>query len=110
VPVLDLAATLDDDGVVSLFVVNRHLRESVTMEVDVGDGDGWHVATALVINDEDAHAVNTQGDPLRVRPRDLGAITVEGRGAQAVLPPASWSLIRLRQGWPAGSTRSLASA
>jgi alpha-N-arabinofuranosidase len=110
VPVLDVAATLDDDGVVSLFVVNRHPGERVTLDVGAVTGDGWHVVTAVVIDDEDMHAVNTLDDPLRVRPRDLGAIIVEGRHAQAVLPPASWSLVRLRQGWPAGPTRSLASA
>ena len=91
-------------------MVNRHPSESVTLDVGAGAGDGWHVATAVVITDEDVHAVNTQDDPSRVRPRDLGAITVEGRDAQAVLPPVSWSLIRLRHGWPAGPTRSLASA
>ena len=109
VPVIDVAATLDD-GVVTVFVVNRHPSESVRLDVGAGDGDGWHVASAVVINDEDAHAVNTQGDPRRVRPRDLGAITAGGLGAQAVLPPVSWSLVRLRHGRPAGSTRSLASA
>ena len=110
VPVLDIAATLDDDGVVSLFVVNRHPRESVTLDVGADAGDGWHGATAVVIADEDVHAVNTLDDPLRVRPQDLGVISVDVRNVQAVLPPASWSLIRLRQGWPGGPTRSLASA
>ena len=110
VPVIDVAATLDDDGSVSLFVVNRHPSESVTLDVGAGDGARWHVGTAVVMNDVDVHAVNTPDDPLRVRPRDLGAITVEGPDVQAVLPPVSWSFIRLRHGWPAGPTRSLASA
>jgi alpha-N-arabinofuranosidase len=109
---LDVAATLDDDddGVVSLFVVNRHPSESVTLDVEAGAGDDWHVAAAVVINDADVHAVNSQDDPTRVRPRDLGAVATEGPAVQAVLPPVSWSLIRLRQGRPAGPARSLASA
>jgi alpha-L-arabinofuranosidase len=109
VPVIDVAATLGD-GVVTSFVVNRHPRESVTLTMGPSAGDEWHAATSVVVNDANVHAVNRRGDPRRVRPRDLGAIIAGGLGAQAVLPPVSLSLVRLCHGWPAGSTRSLASA
>jgi alpha-N-arabinofuranosidase len=41
------------------------------------------------------HTSNTQADPDAVLPLDLGIVTVDDTGARAVLPPLSWSIVRL---------------
>ncbi|NYI03526.1 arabinosylfuranosidase ArfA [Allostreptomyces psammosilenae] len=96
VPVLHATATREEDGSVTVLAVNRGLTESVELDVDVAAlGDGYRVVEHLIIADEDRFAVNTAEQPDRVTPRPVdGTVVADGR-LRGVLPPISWSVIRL---------------
>jgi alpha-N-arabinofuranosidase len=53
------------------------------------------VEDALALCDANLEAVNTREQPERVKPSPLDGVAVEGQRLRAILPPASWNLIRL---------------
>lgn len=86
VPFIDSAAVMSEDGgAVSLFVVNRSMDESCTLDVTL---DGFRTVEQLSIEGDDLKAVNTADAPDTVVPikKDVSdGIT---------LAPHSWSRIR----------------
>jgi alpha-N-arabinofuranosidase len=97
VPVLDAVATHDaDSGDVTVFVVNRHLTESLDLAVSLaGFRAGLRVAESWTLADDDLYAVNTAADPDRVAPRPAKDADVSDGVLRASLPPVSWTAIRL---------------
>jgi alpha-N-arabinofuranosidase len=94
VPVVDATATIDADGAVAMFVVNRS-RDTVPLQVDLQALPGRTTATHTALYDADCSARNTVEDPQRVRPRDIAAVAVDDGVMAATLPAVSWNLIRL---------------
>ena len=96
VDLLDAAATWDDDASAgAVFLVNRHLTESMTVTVDVAGFAGVAVLEALTLADEDLDAVNDlqHQDRVGLTPNTTAAIadgvlTIE-------LPPVSWTAVSL---------------
>jgi alpha-N-arabinofuranosidase len=96
VSALDGVAVVDDEsGAVSVFMVNRHKAAAVDLSLDLSCMPPVTAGTALVLTDEDVHAVNTSSHPLRVRPATLSGITLDGPLLSTQLPPVSWAMIRL---------------
>jgi len=103
VPVLDMAVTHDrDEGEVAVFALNRHPDEPLTVSLDARGFDGYQPVGQLTMGGrEGLELTNTQEEPDRVRPVPAAtAPTVTDGRLRAVLPPASWNLIRLRSGLP----------
>ena len=99
VPYLKLAAVHDDEGgTLTLFALNRHLDEPMTLAVDARGFSGMAPSEAYTLQDDDLGAVNTKDRPDRVVPRTLAAIDIDGQTVSATLPPASWNVIRLNVG------------
>jgi alpha-N-arabinofuranosidase len=95
VPLLDAVAVQTDDEEIVLFAVNRHLSEPMALEVDLRSLPGLSTAAHTCIADEDPDAINDEAHPDRVTPRRLDDPKLDGGRVQAVLPPLSWSMIRL---------------
>ena len=96
VPALDAAATLDDEsGAVTLFAVNRNQNEPLALGIDVRARRSLAIAEHTAVYDDDLDAVNSAQQPDRVTPRQLDNVRIDGGRLDAVLPPASWSMIRL---------------
>jgi alpha-L-arabinofuranosidase len=60
----------------------------------------WPVAPRIIedeytVADGDAGATNTEANPSRVVPKPLEDVTLEGGSLCAVLPPVSWTMVRL---------------
>jgi alpha-L-arabinofuranosidase len=99
VPYLKLAAVHnDEDGTLTLFALNRHLEEPMTLSVDVRGFSRLGSIEAQTLHDHDLDAVNTKDQPDRIRPKPLHGIEVNGTHLSATLPPASWNVIRLQVG------------
>ncbi|WP_439423065.1 arabinosylfuranosidase ArfA [Saccharothrix sp. HUAS TT10] len=95
VPVVDAVATHDaETGATVVFVVNRHRSEPVDLRVGLAAFGDVEVAEAWVVHDPDGSATNTEADPDRVVPRPQEADVVDGE-LRAVLPPVSWTAVRL---------------
>jgi alpha-N-arabinofuranosidase len=95
VPYLKVAAVTNDDGELSLFLLNRHLTEAMKVDIDARSFGPLSIKEALELTDQDLQAVNTEDDPDRIKPQRLQDSAVDGSRIQATLKPASWNLISL---------------
>ena len=95
VPYLDAVATLEEDGSVSLFCVNRDMEEDFTLDVDLRAFGQLRVEEHLVLHHDDVKAVNTEEHPRNVYPTTVTGDRVEGERATLHLPALSWNVIRL---------------
>ena len=98
VPELDAAATLADDGSVTIFAVNRSLEEDIELAVDLRDFPGLSSVSHEVLSHPDLKAVNTENQPDNVRPvQGEGGVLYGGRLTVRV-PKASWNVVRITVG------------
>jgi alpha-L-arabinofuranosidase len=95
VPYLKVSAVTDDRGGLSLFLLNRHLQDAMTVYIEARSFGELVVTEALELSDSDLNAVNDKEDPDRIRPATLEDVWVEGGQIRATLQPASWNVIRL---------------
>ncbi|WP_372492132.1 arabinosylfuranosidase ArfA [Kineosporia corallincola] len=97
VPVVDAVATHDaETGELSVFVVNRHQEEQVSLAVPLGGFDhAFQVAESWTLSDTDLSATNTVDQPDRVVPVEASGVTVDDGELRLDLPPVSWTAIRL---------------
>jgi alpha-N-arabinofuranosidase len=101
VPALDAAATLEPEtGETVLLAVNRDPEQPLVMDADLrplvaahGDLD---VAEHHVLGGEDLRTTNTREAPDRVVPRAGTGASLRDDHLVVELPPASWSVLRLR--------------
>jgi len=94
VPYLKVAA-VDAGATLTLFLLNRSLDEEAAVEIETRGFGPLSVARATTLRDDDLEAANTKDAPDRVAPAPLSGVESSG-GVRAVLPPASWNVIRLR--------------
>ncbi|GAB3241846.1 arabinosylfuranosidase ArfA [Kineosporia babensis] len=98
VPVVDAVATHDpESGEVSVFAVNRHQTESVTLRIELGGFEQrtFAVAEAWTLTDEDRSASNTAEQPDRVVPVESHEASVTEGVLKIELPAVSWNAVRL---------------
>ena len=95
VPYVDAAATLAEDGSVTIFAVNRAMGEDALLTGDLRAFGDLRVAEHIVLHHDDMKAVNTEENPMNVAPTAGPGGTVEGGKLEICLPAASWNVIRL---------------
>jgi len=99
VPYLDAVAVWnEEEDELVYFAVNRDLEEGMLLESDVRGFAGYKVFSHSILENDDLKAVNTEENPWTVVPHDKGNAQVEDGTLQAVLPKASWNVIRLKKG------------
>ena len=94
VPLVDAAATLGDDGSLTVFAVNRSMDEAITLDCDLRAFGALKPAEHIVLHHDDVKAVNTEAAPDTVAPAAGSEIAVDGGKASAVLPALSWNVLR----------------
>lgn len=95
-PLIDATATHDpESGDTVLFIVNRSADNAVELKADVRGVVARRLVEALTLHDADTSATNTEAQPDRVIPKTLDAAILEGGTLRALLPPVSWSMVRL---------------
>ena len=96
-PYVKLSIVHDQEGGhVTVFALNRHLTETMPVEVVARGFGGLALQRATQLRHDDLEATNTRDRPEHVKPALLGAVEVKGERVSAQLPPASWNVIRLR--------------
>ena len=97
VPYLVGSAVWDESsGQVAVFVLNRHLSQPLRLELQLqglAGPQGLRPGEAWTLHHPDLNASNSASDPERVRPRALPGVRLTGEQAEALLPPASWSVL-----------------
>jgi alpha-N-arabinofuranosidase len=84
-----------ESGGLTLFALNRHLSETMTLDVTARGFGRLAVAEAHQLCDGDLKAANSRKAPERIKPATLDAVEVKGEHVRATLAPASWNVVRL---------------
>jgi alpha-N-arabinofuranosidase len=97
VPDLESVAVYNEEsGEVTVFAVNRRLEESLPFELDLRSFGDCSLIEHIVLESDDLKATNTKDNPDRVKPHNRGNAAVHGAKVEALLPKASWNVIRLK--------------
>ncbi len=94
VPVVDGVAVVTEDGGVSIFCINRDLKEDAVMDMDLRSFGDLRMSEHIVMHNDDVNAVNTENDPYNVIPGNMETETIDGGRVQVRLPALSWNVIR----------------
>ena len=96
VPLLDAAATIDDDsGAVAVFLVHRGLDSPMTANIDIGSLGPVRLGESTTLADGDPTATNTLEHQQRVAPAPNRSARIENGVLTIDLPPISWSALQL---------------
>jgi alpha-N-arabinofuranosidase len=96
VPFIDAIATHDRDSRQTVvFVVNRSIDTAVELNADFRAVQARSLIEALTLADADVYATNTEQLPNRVIPKALDGAALTDGFLHAVLPPVSWSMLRV---------------
>ena len=100
VPYIDAAAVLGEDGSVTVFCVNRDLKEDYELEIDLRSFTDEKTQKSLqlqehiLLHNDDVNAVNTEENPDNVRPAVGPGGAVDGGRACIRIPALSWNVLR----------------
>jgi alpha-N-arabinofuranosidase len=96
VPYLEAIGVYNEEkSEVTIFAVNRHLTDSLALEVDVRSFGAARILEHIVLENDDLKASNSPEQPNRVTPKSNGSSTLDQGLIQANLAKASWNVIRL---------------
>jgi len=93
VPYIDASATMDKDGTVSLFILNRDLEKPREVEVVWRDSPPRRVAFSQVLTGPDLKASNSFEEPKKVAPQSFEAPKPGSRTALQ-LPARSYTVLQ----------------
>jgi len=97
VPYLDGVATWNREaGELTVFAVNRSPAEELALEGRLAGFGSCRPLEHLALADADPKAANTLENPTRVMPRRIDGLRLERDCLQALLPPLSWNVLRVR--------------
>jgi alpha-L-arabinofuranosidase len=94
VPYIDAAATINDDGKTSLFILNRDLSKPHQIEIVWEDKPGTRVIASQVLTGNDLKAVNSFDAPQRVQPQAFDKPSTVNGHTKFEVPPRSYTVIQ----------------
>jgi alpha-N-arabinofuranosidase len=86
----------EENGTLTLFLLNRHLSEEMTVQVSADGFGDMQKLKARQLHDSDLMATNTKDRPDRIKPAGFSAARAKGGGVELVLAPASWTVARFK--------------
>lgn len=92
---LKMAAVATEDGGLSLFLLNRDLKQEMEVSVEARSFGRLMVSERLELRHDDLNAINDKDAPHKIKPGPLQSVTFEDGRLQATLKPASWNVIHL---------------
>jgi alpha-N-arabinofuranosidase len=93
-PVIDAVATVDEDRA-AVFLVNRDLKDTAQVTIDVRSLGSSRITEATTLADSDVYARNTLAEQHRVTPSANPSATLADGMLTIELPPVSWTAIAL---------------
>jgi alpha-L-arabinofuranosidase len=97
-PLVDAVASINDDGAVSVFLVNRSQDAATIVSIDIGSPGIARLAESSTLADDDPNATNTLEQPNRVAPSPNQSARIDDNVLTVELPPISWTALRLIPG------------
>lgn len=95
VPVINAVAVQGADGSLNIFATNRSLTEPQRFMIDLPAQFQATNVSAQTMHEDDLEACNTLDNQNRVTPHINDTATLNGSSVEVVLPPVSWTAIRL---------------
>ncbi len=97
VPYIDSAAVYNEETEeVTIFMVNKHLTDSISLSVDLRSFEGYELDQHIVLENDDLKAVNT-ADNQKVKPHTNGNAKMDNGMLEANVSKTSWNVIRLKK-------------
>ena len=90
----DVAGLNEEKEEVTIFAVNRNLKEDIVLNTDVRSFEGYRVAEHIVLESDDLKVVNAFGQE-NVKPKTTQQTTMDNGELTSMLHKASWNVIRL---------------
>ena len=97
VPLLDATAVMNDDGSVTIFAVNRDLKEDIELTCDLRAFGDLKPLEHIILHHDDVKATNTEDEPGKVVPFNGENGQMDGGKLTARIPALSWNVVRLEQ-------------
>ncbi len=97
VPYIDAVSTVDDEGNVSVFIVNRDMKEEYEVEVDLRSFGKLSPAGHILMHNDDVKAVNTSDSPYNVVPSEGTEAVIKDGKALIKVPALSWNVVRFTE-------------
>jgi len=94
-PLVDAVASINDDGAVSVFLVNRSQDAATIVSIDIGSLGTARLAESSTLADDDPNATNTLEQPNRVAASPNQSARIDDNVLTVELPPISWTALRL---------------
>ncbi|WP_088103243.1 alpha-N-arabinofuranosidase [Halalkalibacter urbisdiaboli] len=95
IPYLDTVSVYnEEDETVTIFAVNRHQTDTLSLDADIRSFEGYKVVEHIVLENDDVKATNQQKRD-NVVPHNNGDAKVDGGSLTANLSKLSWNVIRL---------------
>jgi alpha-N-arabinofuranosidase len=96
VPVLEAAAVFNEEkDELTIFALNKDMKDTLSLECDVRNFEGYRVVEHIVLHNDDVNAVNTEANPFNVKPNNNGDAKIAEGIVTANLSRLSWNVIRL---------------
>jgi alpha-N-arabinofuranosidase len=96
VPVLEAAAVFNEEkDELTIFALNKDMKDTLSLECDVRNFEGYRVVEHIVLHNDDVNAVNTEASPFNVKPNNNGDAKIADGIVTANLSNLSWNVIRL---------------
>ncbi|QGH36571.1 alpha-N-arabinofuranosidase [Gracilibacillus salitolerans] len=97
VPYLDPSVVYNEEKEeLVVFATNRHLEKPLEVDIDVRSFEGYEVVEHIVLENEDAKAVNLAGQE-NVKPHANGESYLDDGKLVGIFPKFSWNMIRLKK-------------
>lgn len=97
VPYIETIATYaEENEEMAVFCVNKSLNESVLLDVNLMDFDGFMPCEFISMDGYDKKDENTFGN-VRVKPHNNPVPAIDGTKLEVELKPFSWNVIRLKK-------------
>ncbi|MGD7046343.1 alpha-N-arabinofuranosidase [Jeotgalibacillus proteolyticus] len=97
VPYLDQAVVFNEENEeLVIFAVNRHLENQLLTEVDIRSFEDYQLVEHVVLENDNLKAQNSINEQI-VKPHTRSESFIENGSLTAVLPKASWNMVRLKK-------------
>ena len=97
VPLVDASAVLADDEALTIFALNRSIKNPVELSLDLRSFGKVRLMEHIVLHHDDIKAVNTETAPDTVVPSSKKVNTAETEKSVIELPALSWNVLRFSQ-------------
>ncbi len=93
-PYLKASVVANDDGGLTLFALNRHLSEPLSIDLTARGFSKLAAKIAETMHHGDLNAINDKANPERIKPQKLRDVRIANDVIKLKLPPASWNVVK----------------